>query len=118
MRWSKPRSIGVALSFGWFAMALLVVSHQRSVEILTDIRECHQLREAAGSNPRCAGSESHKEDLICAAKDADCEHWPLEEAVYRERIAEFAALPVAVGWLVAYVAARRRRRMTRETKVR
>ncbi len=108
MPWSRARSIGLAVSVLWFAGALAVLSHQRSLEVGRQIREYHQLQDDARASALCTQSGSAGDARLCAFKDADCDHWPLEEALYRKRIALFAVLPVVLGWLAAYGTRRRR----------
>ncbi len=110
MPWSKARSIGIALSLLWFAAALAVLSQQRNLEVGRQIRECHQLQDDARASALCTQSGAGGDARLCAYKDADCDHWPLEEARYRKRIALFAVLPVILGWLAAYGARRRFRK--------
>ncbi len=106
MPWTKARSIGVALSVGWLVAATAFLWHQRSLEVGRQVRECHQIRDDARASPLCAQA-APTDTRLCSYKDADCDHWPLEEARYRERVALFAVLPVVLGWLAAYGARRR-----------
>ncbi len=108
---NRARSIGMALSVGWFLAASAFLTHQRSAEISRLTRECHQIQDEARANSLCnqAGSAG-SEQRLCSFKDADCDHWPLEEARYKERIGLYAVVPIVLGWLAAYAALRRRPR--------
>ena len=107
MPWSKARAIGLALSVLWLLAALAVLSHQRSLEVGRLIRECHQVQDDARASPLCTQAGAAGDTRLCAFKDADCDHWPLEEALYKKRIALFAVLPIVLGWLAAYGVQRR-----------
>lgn len=115
MTWSKVRWIGVALSVGWFLATLTVLTHQRSLDVGRQIRECHQIRDAARTSPLCTQAGAASDTRLCSFKDADCDYWPLDEALYRKRIALFAVLPIVLGWLAAYGVGRRRWRAARQS---
>jgi len=107
--------VAVVLSVAWIVGAIVVLNHQRTVEVHRQMQVCHQLQDDARSNKACAESNAVGDQQLCRFKDADCDRWPLEGERYLKNIAWVAAAPVAVAWLIFYGVVRVFRRARRAT---